>query len=176
MDTDRGTRDGIRVNVKFFYHYYPPVPLNAKGEYDLDDLADDQPLELGAPAVSSNLEVPQKPDSEPATNPDYDDQPAPSEQGPVQRLDQYKEYRRLMHQWKLEEEERLEAEAPFSLAEGSCTPRAVSYTHLRAHETPEHLVCRLLLEKKKKESMYHHERQVVVQLQKYIINELNRAV
>ena len=29
-------------------------------------------------------------------------------------------------------------------------PIAVSYTHLRAHETPEHLVCRLLLEKKKK--------------------------
>ena len=28
-------------------------------------------------------------------------------------------------------------------------PDAVSYTHLRAHETPEHLVCRLLLEKKK---------------------------
>eukprot|EP00658_Telonema_sp_P-2_P081762 TRINITY_DN8473_c0_g2_i1.p1 TRINITY_DN8473_c0_g2~~TRINITY_DN8473_c0_g2_i1.p1 ORF type:complete len:317 (-),score=116.06 TRINITY_DN8473_c0_g2_i1:114-1064(-) len=27
----------------------------------------------------------------------------------------------------------------------------VSYTHLRAHETPEHLVCRLLLEKKKKD-------------------------
>ena len=25
----------------------------------------------------------------------------------------------------------------------------VSYTHLRAHETPEHLVCRLLLDKKK---------------------------
>ena len=25
---------------------------------------------------------------------------------------------------------------------------AVSYTHLRAHETPEHLVCRLMLEKK----------------------------
>ena len=25
--------------------------------------------------------------------------------------------------------------------------RAVSYTHLRAHETPEHLVCRLLLER-----------------------------
>src|SRR5674536_289067 len=29
------------------------------------------------------------------------------------------------------------------------TPADVSYTHLRAHETPEHLVCRLLLEKKK---------------------------
>eukprot|EP00658_Telonema_sp_P-2_P061909 TRINITY_DN50574_c0_g1_i1.p1 TRINITY_DN50574_c0_g1~~TRINITY_DN50574_c0_g1_i1.p1 ORF type:complete len:122 (-),score=7.12 TRINITY_DN50574_c0_g1_i1:25-390(-) len=27
-------------------------------------------------------------------------------------------------------------------------PKSVSYTHLRAHETPEHLVCRLLLEKK----------------------------
>src|SRR5678815_2909625 len=26
--------------------------------------------------------------------------------------------------------------------------QSVSYTHLRAHETPEHLVCRLLLEKK----------------------------
>eukprot|EP00658_Telonema_sp_P-2_P085919 TRINITY_DN9905_c0_g1_i5.p2 TRINITY_DN9905_c0_g1~~TRINITY_DN9905_c0_g1_i5.p2 ORF type:complete len:110 (-),score=28.42 TRINITY_DN9905_c0_g1_i5:70-399(-) len=30
---------------------------------------------------------------------------------------------------------------------------AVSYTHLRAHETPEHLVCRLLLEKKKKKQI-----------------------
>eukprot|EP00658_Telonema_sp_P-2_P017525 TRINITY_DN16815_c0_g1_i1.p1 TRINITY_DN16815_c0_g1~~TRINITY_DN16815_c0_g1_i1.p1 ORF type:complete len:404 (-),score=94.49 TRINITY_DN16815_c0_g1_i1:23-1234(-) len=30
------------------------------------------------------------------------------------------------------------------------TRNSVSYTHLRAHETPEHLVCRLLLEKKKK--------------------------
>src|SRR5678815_3759182 len=30
---------------------------------------------------------------------------------------------------------------------GTSTP--VSYTHLRTHETPEHLVCRLLLEKKK---------------------------
>ena len=28
------------------------------------------------------------------------------------------------------------------------TTGTVSYTHLRAHETPEHLVCRLLLEKK----------------------------
>src|SRR5678815_6001853 len=28
------------------------------------------------------------------------------------------------------------------------TAGTVSYTHLRAHETPEHLVCRLLLEKK----------------------------
>ena len=31
-------------------------------------------------------------------------------------------------------------------------PITVSYTHLRAHETPEHLVCRLLLEKKKKKT------------------------
>eukprot|EP00658_Telonema_sp_P-2_P073979 TRINITY_DN63131_c0_g1_i1.p1 TRINITY_DN63131_c0_g1~~TRINITY_DN63131_c0_g1_i1.p1 ORF type:complete len:139 (+),score=17.89 TRINITY_DN63131_c0_g1_i1:140-556(+) len=38
--------------------------------------------------------------------------------------------------------------------------QAVSYTHLRAHETPEHLVCRLLLEKKKycltKKNVYVH--------------------
>src|SRR5678816_2112918 len=32
---------------------------------------------------------------------------------------------------------------------GGYTHTSVSYTHLRAHETPEHLVCRLLLEKKK---------------------------
>src|SRR5680860_81475 len=30
------------------------------------------------------------------------------------------------------------------------TPAAVSYTHLRAHETDSYLVCRLLLEKQKK--------------------------
>src|SRR5678816_2070157 len=33
---------------------------------------------------------------------------------------------------------------------GVLLSKPVSYTHLRAHETPEHLVCRLLLEKKKK--------------------------
>src|SRR5674536_386033 len=33
-------------------------------------------------------------------------------------------------------------------------PEPVSYTHLRAHETPEHLVCRLLLEKKKKKTSH----------------------
>eukprot|EP01017_Pseudomicrothorax_dubius_P003933 TRINITY_DN10686_c0_g3_i1.p1 TRINITY_DN10686_c0_g3~~TRINITY_DN10686_c0_g3_i1.p1 ORF type:complete len:431 (-),score=24.52 TRINITY_DN10686_c0_g3_i1:26-1318(-) len=40
----------------------------------------------------------------------------------------------------------------FALASCACIPLSlpVSYTHLRAHETPEHLVCRLLLEKKKK--------------------------
>eukprot|EP00658_Telonema_sp_P-2_P031759 TRINITY_DN2369_c0_g1_i5.p1 TRINITY_DN2369_c0_g1~~TRINITY_DN2369_c0_g1_i5.p1 ORF type:complete len:117 (+),score=8.37 TRINITY_DN2369_c0_g1_i5:547-897(+) len=35
----------------------------------------------------------------------------------------------------------------------------VSYTHLRAHETPEHLVCRLLLEKKKKKNKIFTKRQ-----------------
>src|SRR5678816_2735100 len=34
------------------------------------------------------------------------------------------------------------------LARHASLERPVSYTHLRAHETPEHLVCRLLLEKK----------------------------
>ena len=33
---------------------------------------------------------------------------------------------------------------------------SVSYTHLRAHETPEHLVCRLLLEKKNKNDRQEH--------------------
>ena len=35
-----------------------------------------------------------------------------------------------------------------SIVVGAGNPETVSYTHLRAHETPEHLVCRLLLEKK----------------------------
>eukprot|EP00658_Telonema_sp_P-2_P028432 TRINITY_DN21786_c0_g1_i1.p1 TRINITY_DN21786_c0_g1~~TRINITY_DN21786_c0_g1_i1.p1 ORF type:complete len:107 (-),score=15.16 TRINITY_DN21786_c0_g1_i1:17-337(-) len=39
----------------------------------------------------------------------------------------------------------------FIRASESVTSGTVSYTHLRAHETPEHLVCRLLLEKKKKD-------------------------
>src|SRR5665647_1222872 len=33
------------------------------------------------------------------------------------------------------------------------TARAVSYTHLRAHETDSYLVCRLLLEKKKQRTL-----------------------
>ena len=35
------------------------------------------------------------------------------------------------------------------------TLSSVSYTHLRAHETPEHLVCRLLLEKKTKQNSHY---------------------
>src|SRR5674536_369551 len=38
-------------------------------------------------------------------------------------------------------------------------PQPVSYTHLRAHETPEHLVCRLLLEKKKKKNQNTQKKQ-----------------
>ena len=36
--------------------------------------------------------------------------------------------------------------------------RAVSYTHLRAHETGRNLVCRLLLEKKKKQKTLQKRR------------------
>eukprot|EP00658_Telonema_sp_P-2_P015075 TRINITY_DN15776_c0_g1_i1.p1 TRINITY_DN15776_c0_g1~~TRINITY_DN15776_c0_g1_i1.p1 ORF type:complete len:212 (+),score=30.98 TRINITY_DN15776_c0_g1_i1:246-881(+) len=38
--------------------------------------------------------------------------------------------------------------------------KPVSYTHLRAHETPEHLVCRLLLEKKKKTAVNKTESKI----------------
>eukprot|EP00658_Telonema_sp_P-2_P062622 TRINITY_DN51302_c0_g1_i1.p1 TRINITY_DN51302_c0_g1~~TRINITY_DN51302_c0_g1_i1.p1 ORF type:complete len:116 (+),score=28.15 TRINITY_DN51302_c0_g1_i1:125-472(+) len=41
---------------------------------------------------------------------------------------------------------------------GTVRAKAVSYTHLRAHETPEHLVCRLLLEKKKKKNEVNTEK------------------
>ena len=40
-----------------------------------------------------------------------------------------------------------------ALAPKAFTLVPVSYTHLRAHETPEQLVCRLLLEKKKKQQL-----------------------
>eukprot|EP00658_Telonema_sp_P-2_P026484 TRINITY_DN2069_c0_g1_i4.p2 TRINITY_DN2069_c0_g1~~TRINITY_DN2069_c0_g1_i4.p2 ORF type:complete len:147 (+),score=33.57 TRINITY_DN2069_c0_g1_i4:443-883(+) len=52
--------------------------------------------------------------------------------------------------------ERLAHQLLAGLAAGtglSLLGEAVSYTHLRAHETPEHLVCRLLLEKKKKKKI-----------------------
>ena len=45
-------------------------------------------------------------------------------------------------------EARREEQAAARVA-ASARQGPVSYTHLRAHETPEHLVCRLLLEKKK---------------------------
>eukprot|EP00658_Telonema_sp_P-2_P004716 TRINITY_DN11750_c0_g1_i5.p1 TRINITY_DN11750_c0_g1~~TRINITY_DN11750_c0_g1_i5.p1 ORF type:complete len:109 (+),score=33.48 TRINITY_DN11750_c0_g1_i5:259-585(+) len=41
-----------------------------------------------------------------------------------------------------------------SLQRSRAKNKPVSYTHLRAHETPEHLVCRLLLEKKKKTTQF----------------------
>ena len=37
---------------------------------------------------------------------------------------------------------------------------AVSYTHLRAHETKANLVCRLLLEKKKKKKEYQKQTKI----------------
>eukprot|EP00658_Telonema_sp_P-2_P086143 TRINITY_DN998_c0_g1_i4.p1 TRINITY_DN998_c0_g1~~TRINITY_DN998_c0_g1_i4.p1 ORF type:complete len:177 (+),score=79.14 TRINITY_DN998_c0_g1_i4:142-672(+) len=51
-----------------------------------------------------------------------------------------------------EEEEEVEEVEKFSskVVAQEEEKQPVSYTHLRAHETPEHLVCRLLLEKKKK--------------------------
>ena len=51
------------------------------------------------------------------------------------------------------------------------TAIAVSYTHLRAHETDSYLVCRLLLEKKKtekkkkKNTFYCLKNRVVIQIQ-----------
>ena len=46
----------------------------------------------------------------------------------------------------------LTHEQYMEIVEASRTARAVSYTHLRAHETDSYLVCRLLLEKKKKKN------------------------
>ena len=47
---------------------------------------------------------------------------------------------------------------------------AVSYTHLRAHETRHDLVCRLLLEKKKKKTSQHPHRTIngITNLTRYL--------
>ena len=51
----------------------------------------------------------------------------------------------------MNDQQRLELEAAAfrRLVAHLDSRKAVSYTHLRAHETSLHLVCRLLLEKKK---------------------------
>eukprot|EP00658_Telonema_sp_P-2_P051440 TRINITY_DN39502_c0_g1_i1.p1 TRINITY_DN39502_c0_g1~~TRINITY_DN39502_c0_g1_i1.p1 ORF type:complete len:106 (-),score=27.51 TRINITY_DN39502_c0_g1_i1:96-413(-) len=64
-----------------------------------------------------------------------------------------REYERLVGAGKLRQDP-LQQKALTQVAAVMETPDGsgaypVSYTHLRAHETPEHLVCRLLLEKKK---------------------------
>eukprot|EP00658_Telonema_sp_P-2_P020153 TRINITY_DN1794_c0_g1_i9.p2 TRINITY_DN1794_c0_g1~~TRINITY_DN1794_c0_g1_i9.p2 ORF type:complete len:157 (-),score=68.84 TRINITY_DN1794_c0_g1_i9:81-551(-) len=58
---------------------------------------------------------------------------------------------KLMHKW---EDHIVTKGADFHQNKDrfQSTVCTVSYTHLRAHETPEHLVCRLLLEKKKKKN------------------------
>ena len=43
---------------------------------------------------------------------------------------------------------------PVIESDGKIYSQSVSYTHLRAHETSLHLVCRLLLEKKKSTQTY----------------------
>ena len=50
------------------------------------------------------------------------------------------------------------AETKATITAGCLAVAAVSYTHLRAHETVLDLVCRLLLEKKKKQKMNQQNR------------------
>src|SRR5674536_403378 len=52
----------------------------------------------------------------------------------------------------LERRDRVQAELDAGGTLDFLAQTPVSYTHLRAHETPEHLVCRLLLETKNKHS------------------------
>eukprot|EP00658_Telonema_sp_P-2_P036293 TRINITY_DN26286_c0_g1_i2.p1 TRINITY_DN26286_c0_g1~~TRINITY_DN26286_c0_g1_i2.p1 ORF type:complete len:365 (+),score=99.24 TRINITY_DN26286_c0_g1_i2:717-1811(+) len=54
----------------------------------------------------------------------------------------------VLYPWILQSAIEKAETGSYSLVRNMVDP--VSYTHLRAHETPEHLVCRLLLEKKKK--------------------------
>ena len=43
VELDRGTLDGIRVHVKFLYHYYAPAPLDVFGSYDVQQDPCDTP-------------------------------------------------------------------------------------------------------------------------------------
>eukprot|EP00658_Telonema_sp_P-2_P077711 TRINITY_DN7090_c0_g1_i3.p1 TRINITY_DN7090_c0_g1~~TRINITY_DN7090_c0_g1_i3.p1 ORF type:complete len:106 (+),score=24.94 TRINITY_DN7090_c0_g1_i3:58-375(+) len=64
--------------------------------------------------------------------------------------------------WGMEPQGGHDLTATIMVVGGDAGGTAVSYTHLRAHETPEHLVCRLLLEKKKKN---------ITEVKKYIRKE-----
>src|SRR5665647_3622675 len=48
----------------------------------------------------------------------------------------------------------IELKMSLYVSSGFFCPSAVSYTHLRAHETDSYLVCRLLLEKKKIQDLH----------------------
>src|SRR5680860_1770188 len=54
--------------------------------------------------------------------------------------------------WTLQESRRPMDSRTFWARPVGRSAHAVSYTHLRAHETDSYLVCRLLLEKKKKKN------------------------
>eukprot|EP00831_Metopus_contortus_P069284 TRINITY_DN62214_c0_g1_i2.p1 TRINITY_DN62214_c0_g1~~TRINITY_DN62214_c0_g1_i2.p1 ORF type:complete len:130 (+),score=39.04 TRINITY_DN62214_c0_g1_i2:175-564(+) len=68
---------------------------------------------------------------------------------PVMQVTEYKKLRVMIEKRvkELMERYKIKKKDFFQIWENTL---AVSYTHLRAHETSLHLVCRLLLEKKKK--------------------------
>src|SRR5678816_2265438 len=71
-------------------------------------------------------------------------------QGPFSALDELARFEFSLHFYSLGKQAGvLQGQSRLSGHRRGATDLPVSYTHLRAHETPEHLVCRLLLEKKK---------------------------
>ena len=62
-----------------------------------------------------------------------------------------------------------------NLGAGTYTVTAVSYTHLRAHETGRNLVCRLLLEKKKKNKENQKNKNKTTKKQKRKATTINKT-
>ena len=132
VEMDRGERNGIRVEVKFLYHHYPPPKLDVKGCYEVKECIDT----LANPCFDRNYQpdgVGIKPD-EPATG---DLEPATGDETETVPLgnalsvqlcsaeERYTHYRQVMAEWKADAAAKQEAEAngPFKLAAGSAKPR-----------------------------------------------------
>ena len=71
--------------------------------------------------------------------------------GPIDLIENIDRYIKLDETTNLTESAVMSGDITFY----GTTINAVSYTHLRAHETLMNLVCRLLLEKKKRNEPYH---------------------
>ena len=143
VELDRGTQDGIRVSISFMYHHYAPAPLNAQGQFEvtqdsvscsanpLHSLPRDECACLVDP-IPVRVPTLQRPGSFSCGGGDAPDSKVAQEHTRNWSLgvgsgngiaaetgdEAYREYRKLMGQWKEEAQQQLDyaANLPFQMA------------------------------------------------------------